>query len=115
MNKFTMLYKAKKFEDHLDTRAAKLFRERAAERARKKRVKETVEATLPSSFMRPRFERKSIVDSCEESNGSPLKTCFDGVDSVMKRDEKLKEEEEKSRFATFYTRNSVVDIEDFKE
>ena len=80
MNKFTMLYKAKKFEDHLEKRAAKLLKERAAARAKKKKEdREHRNATCLLGGGLKRFERQNYIMECDESNGTSLKTCFEDV------------------------------------
>jgi hypothetical protein len=81
MNKFTMLYKAKKFEDQLMIRAKKLLKERAADRAKKRKADEFLGATATCMLVggMNRIERQSVVMECEERNGTALKTCFDTV------------------------------------
>ena len=81
MNKFTQLYRAKKREDSLERRAAKLLQERAAERARRKKNSRDMQAS--SCLLRGsgsnRFERQSYMMECDEKNGTSLKTCFDDI------------------------------------
>ena len=89
MNKFTQLYRMEKNKDELEKKAAKLLKDRAALRAKKKKEKEYNDASatcLITSGMN-RFERQSYTIECEESNGTPLKTCFELKSPRRKRNE----------------------------
>ena len=76
MNKFTQLYKAKKYEDKLEEKAAKLLKERAAKKKKEEKEEKDAATEVLRNVSRKRFEKQSYVIECDENNGASL-TCHD--------------------------------------
>lgn len=76
MNKFTQLYKAKKYEDKLEEKAAKLLKERAAKKKKEEKEEKDAATEVLRNVNRKRFEKQNYVIECDENNGASL-TCHD--------------------------------------